>query len=363
MLEVNFAGFHITEGHVRPLPQYLDSIRDFPQPQKIGDIRSWFGLVNQVAHYGRLVSIMDPFTKLLSPKTPFMWTSELEDSFQASKTEIINAIKEGVKIFDPRRRTCLSPDWSKVGIGYWLRQKHCSCDSLTPDCCTNGWKITLTGSRFLRSAEKRYAPVEGRSLALAWALEDTKFITMGCLDLIIATDHKPLVKIFGDRALDEITNERILRLKQRTLRWCFQVVHVSGKNIPASDAASRYPCRDDLSALRVEGDLDDMESSIVASKSCYEKVISVTWDRVKRATCDDPDLSIFSAAIESDFSGQIDEFPEIHCFWPQRNELTIVDGVVLFGSRVVPQALQPSVCKSLHSEPKGQERSLLARYI
>ena len=107
-------------------------------------------------------------------------------------------------------------NWSKVGIGYFLLQKHCMCKSEVPDCCVDGWKITLAGSRFLQSAESRYAPIEGEALSIAWALEQTKYFTYGCNDLVVVTDHKPLQKIFGDRTLDEIDNTRLFRLKQRS---------------------------------------------------------------------------------------------------------------------------------------------------
>ena len=90
---------------------------------------------------------MAPFKPLLSPRTPFHWNEELDNPFEASKLEIIQAIEQGVQIFDPKRKTCLSPDWSKVGVGYWLRQKYCNCVSETPDCCQE--KITLAGSRLL----------------------------------------------------------------------------------------------------------------------------------------------------------------------------------------------------------------------
>ena len=97
--------------------------------------------------------------------------------------------------------TCLRPDWSQLGIGYFLLQKHCTCNSQLPDCCTDGWRITLAGSRFLSSAEQCYAPVEGEALAVAWSLEQTKYFTQGCRNLLVVTDHKPLVKIMGDRTL------------------------------------------------------------------------------------------------------------------------------------------------------------------
>ena len=98
--------------------------------------------------------------------------------------------------------------------------------------------MTLAGSRFLRDAEQRYAPIKGEALAVAWALEDTKFFTLGCKDLVVATDHKPLVKILGNHCLGDIDNMHIFHLKQRTLKWRFQIVHIPGCLIPAPDATS-----------------------------------------------------------------------------------------------------------------------------
>ena len=48
---VDFAGFRISESCVEPLPKYLNAIQQFPTPKNIKDIRSWFGLLNQVANY------------------------------------------------------------------------------------------------------------------------------------------------------------------------------------------------------------------------------------------------------------------------------------------------------------------------
>ena len=46
---VDFAGFTITMDSVLPSPKYSDAILNFPVPRNIHDIRSWFGLVNQVS--------------------------------------------------------------------------------------------------------------------------------------------------------------------------------------------------------------------------------------------------------------------------------------------------------------------------
>ena len=304
---------------------------------------------------------MEPFKPLLSPKTPFTWTDELESAFQRSKDELIDAIKHGVHIFDPNRKTSINPDWSRTGIGYWLRQKYCSCESEVPDCCATGWKITLAGSRFLRAGEKRYAPIEGEALAIAWALEDTKYFTLGCDNLIVSTDHKPLIKIFGDRSLDEISNTRIFRLKKRTLAWRFKVVHVPGKNIPASDATSRNPassseCASSEWLSSIQNISDTMEDDIIATvHSSLDKIRAVTWDRVKEATRCDPYLQQLQHHIINAFPSSSVDLPiQLHPYWKYRNDLSIVDDDILVGNRIViPPPLRAQICTILHSAHQG----------
>ena len=93
---IEFAGFQISESSIEPLPKYLSAIRDFPTPISTTDIRSWFGLVNQVANYAQLRDIMSPFKPFLSPKCQFERTSDLSAAFQPSKDAIIEAIRHGV---------------------------------------------------------------------------------------------------------------------------------------------------------------------------------------------------------------------------------------------------------------------------
>ena len=173
---MEFAGFKITSSSVEPLPKYLEAISNFPKPKNIMDIRAWFGLVNQVANYGRLRRHMTEVRHLLSPKNKFKWTPEIDEAFEWSKQLIVDEIKDGVDIFQPGRPTCLRPDWLKQGIGYFLLQKHCECAlpaGALPNCCKSGWRIVLAGSRFLSSAETNYVAIEGEALAVAWGLEQS----------------------------------------------------------------------------------------------------------------------------------------------------------------------------------------------
>lgn len=215
---MEFAGFEITPDSVRPCAIYIHAILAFPTPKNITDVRSWFGLINQVSYAFSMTDRMLPFRQLLKPSTPFKWESIPDDLFQESKAVIINEIENGVRIFDPTKPTCLVTDWSENGIGFWLFQKHCDSAQTRPFCCADGWKITLVGSRFTSATESRYAPVEGEALAVADALEKARYFVLGCENLVIAVDHKPLLKLFGDRSLENIPNARLRNLKEKTLR-------------------------------------------------------------------------------------------------------------------------------------------------
>ena len=223
--KVDFAGFRVSAEKVEPLPKYLQAIENFPTPKNISDVRSWFGLVNQVAHYAQLKEMVLPLKPLLSSKSQFYWTDELQKVFDDSKLEIVKAIREGVEIFDPSLPTKLQTDYSKTGLGFYLAQKHCECKDDAPDCCEDGWRLTLSGSRFLKSAETRYVPIEGECLGVAWALEQTRYFTLGCPNLTVMVDHKPLCKVLGDKELEDITNARLFKMKERTLPWQFSIVY------------------------------------------------------------------------------------------------------------------------------------------
>lgn len=172
---VEFAGFEITSNNVRPCMKYLRTILDFPAPKNITDVRSWFGIVNQVSYAFSMAEKMLPFRELLKPGTPFSWNEHLNTLIEESKPVIVSEIEEGVRIFDRSKPTCLATDWSKTGIGFWLLQKHCTCPGTEPFCCRTGWKITLVGSRFTHPAESRYAPVEGEALAVVDALDKARY--------------------------------------------------------------------------------------------------------------------------------------------------------------------------------------------
>ena len=240
-MDLNFLGFRISETGITPTEEFRKNILSFPTPKSLTDIRSWFGAINQISYSFAIAPIMAPFRHLLSSKVPFQWSEELQASFDASKQEIIRQCELGVRTFDTKLPTALATDWAKLGIGFWLTQKHCSCPGdPIPGCCNIGWQTVYCGSKFCTPAESRYHPIEGEGHAVITGLEKCKFFILGIKNLILCIDHKPLLAILGTKQnLDDLPNPRLMNVKLKSMMYRFQVKHIPGKDHVIPDTFSR----------------------------------------------------------------------------------------------------------------------------
>merc|ERR1712030_261237 len=141
--------------------------------------RSFFGLVNQASYAFSMREVMQPFRNLLKTGTKFEWTGVLQKLFEEAKQHIVELVKEGVKIFNMTKPTCLATDWCRQGVGFFLMQKHCQCTGpIVPTCCATGWKLVFAGGKFSTPAESRYAPVEGEASCTACRNHGTRTLAV-----------------------------------------------------------------------------------------------------------------------------------------------------------------------------------------
>lgn len=366
--EVEFAGFVIDQESVRPTHHYLQAIASFPTPRSITDVRSWYGLVNQAAYTLSKLDALQPFRELLKPKNSFYWDDTLQALFEKTKADIISSVKEGVQIFDVHRQTCLTTDWSRNGTGFVLRQKYCQCIDLSPSCCATGWKTVFIGGQFNNSAEANYAPVEGECLAVVKALHKARYFVSGCSNLLVATDHKPLLKVLGDRKLENIDNPRLLRLKEKTLRYRFKMIYVPGKLNSIADATSRYSQQlssnggiVQLSKLCVIADtandhiLENVRDVSIGSLASATPITAVTWDQLQEETVNDPVMSSLLNVVSEGFPESLSDVPvPLHPYHRFREYLSVVDSVILYKDRIiVPAKLRQCVLENLHAAHQG----------
>ena len=227
--------------------------------------------------------------------------------------------------------------------------KYCGCISLSPTCCSTGWQLCLVGSRFTTPAESRYAPIEGEALAVAYALHQTRYYILGCRKLIVATDHKPLLQILNDRSLTEITNRRLLNLKEKTLAYRFTIIHVSGAKNKGPDAVSRYPAPPCLA----ENFADDAGTTETIT-TLYACSNLVSWDMVKEATAKDDTLCHLKEALTSGLQPIQDLRQDIKPYHRYAARLYLIDGVVMMDHRIViPSSLRLQILQALHAAHQG----------
>ena len=99
-----------------------EAIFKFPPPSNCTDLRSFFGLVNQLsASTNTIAGLLAPLRPLLSTKNDFVWTAEHDQAFKRAKESL--TIAPTLAFFDIDRPTCLSTDASRQGLGFVLQQK------------------------------------------------------------------------------------------------------------------------------------------------------------------------------------------------------------------------------------------------
>ena len=368
-MEVDFAGLRITSKGVAPSKSMLSAIAEFPEPSNLTDARSWFGLVNQVAWAYSLGPVMQPFRELIKSKAEFQWNATLQKAFIESKNIIIQLVREGVSTFDINRVTCLAPDWSKQGMGFLLLQKYCSCPlTKAPVCCADGWHLVFAGSRFCTDAESRYAPIEGEASAIAWALNKCRMYVMGSPNLLVVTDHAPLLGIFGNRDLGKIANPRLLKLKEKTLLFRFNIQHCPGKWHRGSDAVSRniggFRPVLEVCAIAPSDEEDEMSvdvechykmASVEAIASYSDEIGVISPDEVRSHGLADSTYTTLISQVRNGFPNNRRSLdPLIRDFWEVRHRLSVDDGLAMVDQRIViPSNLRDRVLKCLHAAHQG----------
>ena len=247
-------------------------------------------------------------------------------------------------------------DWSKIGVGAWLLQKHCKCEMLKPFCCPDGWQVTLFASKYLSETESRYAPIEGEALALTFGLEKSKYFILGCPDLIVCVDHKPLLGLFSKRDLENIPNARLRNLKEKTLPYRFQIMHISGVKNKVADCLSRHPS-EPANHLDL---IDDMPIEAAAIEGAQPSAITI--DRVANHTALDPTMRTLLRVIEDGFPECPTELPSnIKIYHKFSDHLRTWNDLITYKNRIViPEALRADALNLLHAAHQGSS-SMIAR--
>ena len=244
--QLDFLGHHIDSQGCHPLPEKVASIRNFPQPHSLKQLRGFLGMVN---FYRRFIphcaAILAPLTDLLRnqphrSRKPLAWSSECTTAFGVIKDALADATMLAHPSTD--RQSSLMVDASDTAVGAVLQQDF-----------GGDWKPIAFFSKRLKPPEVKYSTFGRELLAIYLAIKHFRHFLEG-REFTVFTDHKPLV--YALRSKPDRHSPREIRHLDYISQFTADLRHVKGKDNVVADALSRIPTMALHTSLTV--DLDDI---------------------------------------------------------------------------------------------------------
>lgn len=241
--EVNYLGHVITKEGVKPNPDKIHAVKNFPIPKTQKEIKSFLGLAG---YYRRFIKdfakIAKPMTLCLKKNSKIEHTPQFLSSFNHLKNLLINA--PILRYPDFTQPFVLTTDASNIAIGAVLSQS-------TPP---NDHPVAYA-SRTLNETEQKYSTIEKELLAIIWACKYFRPYLYG-RKFQIYTDHRPLVWLFNVKE----PGSKLIRWRLKLEEYDYTIIYKSGKQNTNADSLSRIS----LNALETEsilnnpGDIDNV---------------------------------------------------------------------------------------------------------
>ena len=325
--EVEFFGEMYTLDGQKPAQSKIKAIQEMPPPQCKKQVQSFIGMVNYLSKFSaRLSKLTELIRELCKKKVPFNWGLEHESAFHLIKKEI--AAAQILAYYNPNKPTILQTDASCKGLGACLLQNQ---------------RPVYFASRALTETQKGYVAIKVESLAVTWVMEKFHHFLYGN-EFILKTDQKPLEVILS-KSLNQAT-PRLQKILIRTFLYHCKVRYIPGLNNHVTDCLSRLGFQKDSISL------PKLHSNQITSQL---NARSNSLHNLQIATQDDDKLVILKHVIQQGWPKTIKEIPtEVQKYWTFCEELTIEDGLVLKGMRIIiPNKKREEILKLIHEGHLG----------
>ena len=110
------------------------------------------------------------------------------------------------------------------------------------------WKFIYAGLRYKTLAKSCYSQRRGPCLHMI--SKHSRMFSLGCTNLIISVDHKPLLGVFNNQDLCSIQNPPLQSMKENTFGLSFQIVYNPGKSHRGSDILFSHPGSDLVGSIK-----------------------------------------------------------------------------------------------------------------
>ncbi|KAL7859591.1 hypothetical protein SRHO_G00147380 [Serrasalmus rhombeus] len=335
--EVEYLGHKISARGLQPLEKKVQAIKDAPKPQNASELRAYLGMLN---YYGRflpdLASVLAPLHALLRTGAKWEWIAVHDKAFKKSKAMLTSEAL--LAHYNPASPLVIAADASPFGLGAVLSHKY-QDGTERPVCFA---------SRALAPAERKYAQVEKEALAVIYAVKKFhQFVYVH--KFTIQTDHKPLLGLLGElKNIQPTASARLQRWALLLMQYQYTLTYKPGALIAHADGLSRLPLPHNAPDPPTAPELVCLMQQL--------QTAPITSGQLKDWTRRDPLLARVCQFVTAGWPLTCPA-SELLPYFKRRDELTVEDGVLLWGLRVIiPPRGRQALMEELHEAHPGASR-------
>jgi transposase InsO family protein len=335
-----YCGHLLENDGYRPDPRKIDAILRMPAPTDKAGVQRLIGMATYLAKFcPKFSQVTEPLRELIKAQNEFIWR---QDPHGAAFEQLKQLLTQApvLAYFDHRKQIVIQADASNGGLGAAMSQDGQPCEFI---------------SRAMTSSERNYAQIEKECLAILWALERFDSYVYLHHDVVVETDHKPLLAI-NRKALGSAP-KRLQRLLLRLLRYKFDLQFKPGSQMLLADTLSRAFLPETASGSAVTSsssnlwaELAEMEDVDTDDDEQLRLVASPQLINILRqAATDDDEYRLLRQQVQVGWPNAAATPEALKPYETFADELAVYGDFVFKGLRViVPLAARPEVLKRLH---------------
>ena len=300
------------------------AIQQMEPPRNSAEVRRFFGRVNYLSKFLPNISALgEPLRRLINLlDDKFCWGRDQEQAFE--KLKQMTSSETMLRYYDPNLPVVLQQ--SSVGHGAVLLQQG---------------RPVAYASRALTDCERNYAPLELECLAIVFATKKFDQYVFGHPDVTIHTDHRPLEAILHRSLLR--APKRLQAIILSLQRYTLKVVYKPGTEQVIADMLSQSLSKDGGKGTLVREHVSQTEAQEevlrhfnIPDPTSDKYVSDARHQAIRRDTLTDQTLKRVAEVITAGWPRSIDQLPQlVRPYWTWRDELTILDGILYKGTRII----------------------------
>lgn len=330
---VSFLGHRVSQHGVSTDPQKVESIREWPTPRCISEVRTFLGMVGYYRRFcPAMATVAKPLHKLTSKDAQFKWTAEEDAAFTSLKDQLTSAPVLGYP--NPQRDYILDTDASNDGAGAVLSQIQQGQE-----------RVIAYFSKTFSASERNYCVTRKELLAAILSVKHFRSYLYGH-KFRLRTDHASLIWLIKRKE----PSAQIARWLEFLEEFQFSIEHRPGRQHSNADGMSRQVCRDCRQCERIEmrdggPTMCDIRRDLVAQPAPFEYPPSTinphTANQVTETILSHPAMET-DEHTSSGPSSNLDGVRNVQTQWSGDAEANV---------EVVPSSSSRSYRGSMYAEP------------